>query len=80
MKKLILALFLSAAVAFAQSAPPSPEALAACSGVAEGGGCTVKLEDGAHQGVCLKAPRDEAPSCMPKPVPMPVPAAPASSS
>jgi hypothetical protein len=70
MKRILLALFVGS-VSFAQSAPQSPEALAACSGRAEYAGCTVTLEDGAHAGVCITSQRDRASTCMPKPVPMP---------
>ena len=70
MKKIFLALLVGS-VALAQSAPPSPEAVAACSGRTEGAGCTVTLDDGSHTGICLKSQRDDATSCMPKPVPPP---------
>jgi hypothetical protein len=65
-------------LALAQLATPSPEALAACAGRAEGASCTITFEDGEHQGICLKSPVHEAATCMPKPVPPPPVAVPAS--
>jgi len=70
MKQILMALVLASA-ALAQSAGPTAASLAACSGRAEQTECSVWLDDGHHDGVCMRAPRDEAASCMPKPVPPP---------
>jgi hypothetical protein len=79
MRTLLLSLgFLMGGVAVGQTASPSPQALAACDGRSEGAECTVTLEDGEHTGVCLRSPRDAAPTCMPKPLPPPPQQVPAS--
>ena len=76
MKRLFLAVSMIAAAAFAEtSAGPSAESLAACSGRDVGAECTITFDDGAHAGTCMQAPRDEAPNCMPRPVP-PAPVSP----
>ena len=50
---------------------PPPEAVAACSGIAEGAQCAVTLGGNTLDGVCRSGPHGEARACFPNKMPPP---------